>query len=137
MGLVSYQGMSSGAVFVTNFCYVSVYLTRKSLVLLFYLYEDTASCINKPPYNPAFQKLNRPTSFTYSSTAAHFLWPLNYFCVTFCTLCTHLKIKVSLKDDFLPQSKAQVAAQIHDLGDIQLRVPVHTPSHGSDVDLHS
>ena len=48
-----------------------------------------------------------------------------------------LKSKACLKRDLLSHSKAQAAAQIHELGDIQLKVPVHIPSHGSDVDLRS
>lgn len=84
--------MSSGAAFVTNFCYVSVYLTRKSSVLLFYPYEGTSSGTNKSHHNLASHKLNRPSSFK-TSTEPHFLWPLNYFCITFCTLSTYFKIK--------------------------------------------
>lgn len=39
------------------------------------------------------------------------------------------------KGDFLSWSKALTAAQVHELGDVQLRVPADIPSHGSDVDL--
>lgn len=136
VGLVSCQDMSSGEAFVTNFCYGSVYLTWRYLVLLFYLYEDNPSGISKPPQNLAFHKLNRPSSFK-SSTAMHFLWPLHYFRVTFCTFSTHLKIKGVPEMWSCVRSKAQAAVQIHDIGGIQLKVPVHIPSHGSDVDLCS
>lgn len=79
MGIVSCQCMSSGAAFVTNFCYVSVHLISSS-VLLFYLCENPSS-ISKPPHNLTFHKLYRSSS-SKSSTATHFLCPLNYFCVT-------------------------------------------------------